>query len=75
MDISPHHRPIFCWGKNRNRATVILKIFPGTETRISAGVGKIDDQVTVISMTHLPRFTPLFMALSGGGQLSLLFVV
>ena len=31
-------------------------------------MGKINDQVTVISMTHLPRFTPLFMALSGGGQ-------
>jgi hypothetical protein len=36
----------------------ILK-FPESETRISAGVGKINDQVTVISMTHLPRFTPL----------------
>ena len=32
------------------------------------GRGKIDDQVTVISMTHLPRFTPLFMALSGRAQ-------
>jgi len=31
-------------------------------------VGKINDQVTVISMTHLLRFTPLFMALSGGGS-------
>ena len=34
--------------------------------RISAGVGKINDQVTVISMTHLLRNTPLFMALSSG---------
>ena len=43
--------------------------------RISAGMGKFGDQVSVISMTHLPRYTPPFMALSGGGQLCLLFVV
>jgi hypothetical protein len=48
--------------------------FEGTENRSAAssenfqnpGVGKINDQVTVISITHLPRFTPLFMALPEG---------
>ena len=34
--------------------------------RISAGVGKFADPVTVISIDHLPRFTPLFMSLSEG---------
>jgi hypothetical protein len=29
-------------------------------------VGKINDQVTVISMTHLPRFTPLLWARQEG---------
>jgi len=32
-------------------------------------VGKINDQVTVISMTHLPRFTPLFGAVGRGSAL------
>jgi hypothetical protein len=50
----------------------ILK-FPESEARISAGVGKINDQVTVISMTW--GGLPPFLALSGGGQLGLLFVV
>ena len=34
--------------------------------RISAGVGKFADQVTVSSIDHLPRNTPLFMALAEG---------
>ena len=44
----------------------ILK-FPESETRISAGMGEINSRVPVISMTHLPRFTPLLW-LSGGSS-------
>jgi len=37
----------------------LKKFFPKSRMRISAGMRKFADQVTVISMTHLPRFTPL----------------
>jgi hypothetical protein len=77
---NPHRRSIFDPGKietdrpadflilqeQKTDPPPVLKIFK-LEMRISAGVGKINDQVTVISMTHLPRFTPLFMALPEGG--------
>ena len=42
----------------------ILK-FSESETRISAGMGEINSRVPVISMTHLPRFTPLYRAAGG----------
>ena len=37
--------------------------------RISAGMGKFGDQVSVISVTHLPRFTPLYGAVGRGSAL------
>jgi hypothetical protein len=57
---SPPPADIFCWEKYEPIRRQILKIFR-SETRISAGVGKFADQVTVIFDAHLPRYTPLFM--------------
>jgi hypothetical protein len=44
----------------------LKNFFSKSRMRISAGVGKLADQVTVIFIDHLPRFTPLFMALPEG---------
>jgi hypothetical protein len=78
--ISPHHRPIFCWEKNRNRAAGrfeilgngkwksqahIAALYPRNSNQVTV-IPRNSNQVTVISIDHLPRFTPLFMALSEG---------
>jgi len=65
--ISPHHRSIFCWEKNRNRSAVDSRIFQIQKRASLQGVGKINDQVTVISIDHLPRYTPLFYGAARGG--------
>jgi hypothetical protein len=52
----------------------ILKIFR-SEMRISAGVGKFANQVTVILIDHLPRRTPFLALWEGVSFLCCLFVV
>src|SRR6516162_11426496 len=79
MDISSP-RLDFLLGKNRNRAAAGFKILGNgkwkSQAHIAALYPRNSNQVTVISIDHLPRFTPLY-ALSGGGQgrvLSLCFL-
>src|SRR6516225_7972370 len=63
--ISPHHGSIFCWEKNRNRAAADFKILGNgkwkSQAHIAALYPRNSNQVTVISIDHLPRFTPPFM--------------
>ena len=65
----PRH-PIFLLGKNRNRAAAGFKILGNgkwkSQAHIAALYPRNSNQVTVISIDHLPRNTPLFMALSEG---------
>ena len=62
MDISSP-RLDFLLGKNRNRAAAGFKIFGNgkwkSQAHIAALYPRNSNQVTVISIDHLPRFTPL----------------
>ena len=69
----PHHRPIFCWEKIGIGPPAVFEIFLESETRISAGMGKIDANNWFYSMTWVGRGPPSISA-AGGGQLCLLFV-
>jgi hypothetical protein len=69
MDISSP-RLDFCWEKNRSRGPTGFKILGNgkwkSQAHIAALYPRNSNQVTVISIDHLPRFTPLFMALPEG---------
>jgi hypothetical protein len=72
--ISPHHGSIFLLGKNRSRAPAGFKILGNgkwkSQAHIAALYPRNSNQVTVISIDHLPRFTPLLWRCRRGASLA-----
>jgi hypothetical protein len=73
MDISSP-RLDFLLGKNRNRAAAGFKILGNgkwkSQAHIAALYPRNSNQVTVISIDHLPRFTPLLWRCRRGSSLA-----
>jgi len=70
---SPHHRKFSFLGISRFENAGLysaeppsILIFQDIQIRVCVDYARKPDQVAVISMTHLPRFTPLFGAVGGG---------
>ena len=53
--------------KNRKPIHRLILIFQDIQMQMCVDKARDRRQVAVISMTHLPRFTPLFYGSQGGG--------